>query len=37
MGRFLKELDDLAIVDREAKLEGKSVIMILSPNPQKAR
>ena len=37
MARFLKELDDLAIVDREAKLEGKSVIMILSPNPQKAR
>ncbi|MBX9685771.1 MAG: translation initiation factor IF-3 [Candidatus Obscuribacterales bacterium] len=37
MARFLKELDDLAIVDREAKLEGKSVIMILSPNPQRAR
>ncbi len=37
MNRFLKELDDLAIVDREAKLEGKSVIMILSPNPQRAR
>ncbi len=35
MARFLQELDDLAIVDREAKLEGKSVIMILSPNPQK--
>ena len=37
MARFLKELDDLAIVDREAKLEGKSVIMILSPNPQRTR
>lgn len=37
MNRFLNELADLAIVDREAKLEGKSVIMILSPNPQKGR
>jgi translation initiation factor IF-3 len=37
MAKFLKELDDFAIVDREAKLEGKNVIMILSPNPQKAR
>lgn len=37
MNKFLKELGDFAIVDREAKLEGKSVIMILSPNPQKAR
>ncbi len=37
MARFLTELEDLAIVDREAKLEGKSVIMILSPNPQRTR
>lgn len=37
MARFLKELGDLALVEREAKLEGKSVIMILSPNPQKVR
>lgn len=37
MHRFLKELADLAIVDREPKLEGKSVIMILSPNPQRGR
>lgn len=37
MDRFLGDLNDLAIVDREAKLEGKSVIMILSPNPQKGR
>jgi translation initiation factor IF-3 len=35
MAKFLKELDDFAIVDREAKLEGKNVIMILSPNPQR--
>ncbi|MBY0546839.1 MAG: translation initiation factor IF-3 [Candidatus Obscuribacterales bacterium] len=33
MLKFQKELDDLVIVDREPKLEGKSVIMILSPNP----
>lgn len=37
MSRFQKELEDLAIIDREARLEGKSVIMILSPNPQKGR
>lgn len=37
MNRFFKELDDLAIYDREPKLEGKAVIMILSPNPNKAR
>lgn len=37
MNRFLKELDDLPLVDREARLEGKSVIMILAPNPQRTR
>lgn len=37
MGRFFADLDNLAIYDREPKLEGKSVIMILSPNPQKGR
>lgn len=37
MGRFFGDLDNLAIYDREPKLEGKSVIMILSPNPQKGR
>ena len=37
MAKFLKEIDDFAIVDREAKLEGKNVIMILSPNPQRTR
>ncbi len=37
MARFWKELEDLAIMDREAKLEGKSVIMILAPNPQRTR
>ena len=37
MDKFFNELDGLAIYDREPKLEGKSVIMILSPNPQKTR
>jgi translation initiation factor IF-3 len=37
MNRYFKDMDDLAIFDREPKLEGKSVIMILSPNPNKAR
>lgn len=37
MNKFFRELDDLAIYDREPKLEGKSVIMILSPNPNKVR
>jgi translation initiation factor IF-3 len=37
MDRFFNELNGLAIYDREPKLEGKSVMMILSPNPQKAR
>lgn len=37
MNRFFVELNDLAIYDREPKMEGKSVIMILSPNPQKVR
>ena len=35
MSRFAEELKDLAIIDREPKLEGKTVIMILSPVPQK--
>ncbi len=37
MARFFAELNDLAIFDREPKLEGKTVLMILSPNPQKTR
>ena len=37
MDRFFKELEGLAIYDKEPKLEGKSVMMILSPNPQKGR
>ena len=37
MDKFFSELEGLAIYDREPKLEGKSVIMILSPNPQKTR
>jgi translation initiation factor IF-3 len=31
------DLKDLAMIDREAKLEGKTVIMILSPLPQKGK
>jgi translation initiation factor IF-3 len=37
MAKFWKELEELAIMDREAKLEGKSVIMLLAPNPQRTR
>lgn len=37
MNRFSGELKDLAIIDREPKLEGKSVIMILSPIPQRGK
>lgn len=37
MHKFFNELKDLAIMDREPRLEGKSVIMILSPNPQRPR
>jgi translation initiation factor IF-3 len=37
MNRFSSELKDLGIVDREPRLEGKSVIMILSPIPQKGK
>lgn len=35
MNKFANELKDLAMIDREPKIEGKSVIMILSPLPQK--
>lgn len=35
MQKFAGELKDLAIMDREPKMEGKSVIMILSPVPQR--
>jgi translation initiation factor IF-3 len=37
MHRFAGELNDLGIIDREPRLEGKSVIMILSPIPQKGK
>ncbi len=37
MDKFFNELDGLAMYDKRASLEGKSVIMILSPNPQKTR
>ncbi len=37
MNRFAGELKDLAMIDREPKLEGKTVIMILSPLAQKGR
>jgi translation initiation factor IF-3 len=33
MNRFAEELKDLALIDREPRLEGKTVIMILSPLP----
>lgn len=35
MTKFANELKELAIMDREPKMEGKSVIMILSPLPSR--
>lgn len=35
MSKFANELKDMAIMDREPKIEGKSIIMILSPLPQR--
>jgi len=35
MTKFAQEVKDLAMMDREPKMEGKSVIMILSPLPQR--
>jgi translation initiation factor IF-3 len=35
MNKFAEELKDLGMMDREPKIEGKSVIMILSPLPQR--
>ncbi len=37
MNRFANELKDLGIVDREPRIEGKSVMMIISPIPQKGK
>ncbi len=37
MNKFANELKDLGIVDREPRLEGKSVMMIISPIPQKGK
>jgi len=37
MYRFANELKDLGIVDREPRIEGKSVIMILSSIPQRGK
>ncbi|MBI4534020.1 MAG: translation initiation factor IF-3 C-terminal domain-containing protein, partial [Candidatus Melainabacteria bacterium] len=37
MERFVGDLKDLAIIDREPRLEGKTVIMILSPHSQKGK
>ena len=37
MNRFAYALKDLAIIDREPRMEGKTVIMILSPLPQKGK
>ena len=35
MERFARELSEVAVVDREAQLEGKSIIMMLSPAHKK--
>jgi translation initiation factor IF-3 len=37
MNKFSNELKELCIVDREPRIEGKSVIMILSPLPQRGK
>jgi translation initiation factor IF-3 len=37
MNRFSNELKELALIDREPRLEGKSVIMILSAIPQRGK
>lgn len=37
MNRFYDELKDLAMIEREARLEGKTVIMILAPQPTKGK
>jgi len=37
MNRFAEDLKDLGAMDREPKLEGKSVIMILNPLPQRGK
>jgi translation initiation factor IF-3 len=37
MQRYSEDLKDLGILDREPRLEGKSVIMIISPIPQKGK
>lgn len=36
MNRFAEELKDLGAIDKEAKIEGRNIIMILSPlNPKR--
>ncbi len=37
MQRFAEDLKDLGMLDREPRFEGKSVIMIISPIPQKGK
>ncbi|MBP6348982.1 MAG: translation initiation factor IF-3 [Candidatus Obscuribacter sp.] len=37
MNRFAEELKELGMMDREPKLEGKSVIMILNPQPSRGK
>ncbi|MBX9877139.1 MAG: translation initiation factor IF-3 [Candidatus Obscuribacterales bacterium] len=37
MNKFFDDLKDLAMIEREARLEGKAVIMILSPIPGKGK
>jgi len=39
LDRVVKELEDICIIEQEAKLEGRNMIMFLSPNvrPQKSK
>lgn len=37
LNRLADNLNEFAIIDKEAKVEGKSIIMILSPNPHKVK
>ena len=37
MQRYAEDLKDLGMLDREPRFEGKSVIMIISPIPQKGK
>ncbi len=37
LNRLADNLNEFAIIDKEAKVEGKSIIMILAPNPHKVK